>query len=300
MAFHIQESESLAAAWSRIEQEQLHKIFRDTEFRDQTPDTTVHEVRKRFKKLRALAKLFRYLNPEFKEKNRYYRDLGRRLSDLRDARVKLDLLTQLERDSQQDLTSIREQLEKHYEAVTDGGASTREILKSVVDDLKGKAVEQPAPESLEDPEALAKGYKRVYKRARRGHEASFHNSDPDPERDFHEYRKQAKYHYLQTQLLHKAWPRVLKARWKETKTLATDLGDDHDITLIHQFLPGPEEDDLADAETLYTLHSLLRQKREELHQRVFPLGECCFVEKPKHISRRMHCYWKQKESNQPT
>lgn len=293
MAFHINQQESLGAAWTRIEQEQIQKILRDAELSDLEPDTVVHEMRKRFKKLRALAKLFRYLNPEYKQKNRYYRDLGRRLSELRDARVQLDLLHQLETDSGQDLSAIRNKLQERYETLTEGGQRTEGAIRAVVDDLKGRTQDAPVPETLEDSDAILKGFQRVYRRAHHGHQASFHQSNPDEELDFHEYRKRTKYHYLQTQLLQKAWPQLLKPRRKAVETLATRLGEDHDITLIHQILPGPEETNLADAETLYTLTSLLREKRGHLRQMALPLGERIFIEKPKHLCRRVQAYWEQ-------
>ena len=170
-------------------------MLREAELRDLDADTAIHEIRKRLKKLRALAKVFRYLPP------------------------------------------------------TGGGERTEAAIRAVVDNLKGITQDSPAPESPEDPDALIKGFKRVYRRARHGHQASFHASYPDPEADFHEYRKRAKYHYLQTQLLQSAWPKIVKPRRKAVEALA------------------------------------------------IALGECIFVEEPKHLCRRVQCHWEQSRSS---
>lgn len=56
----------------------------------------VHEARKAFKKIRACLRLVRDEINYYKEENKFFRDLGREISDIRDATANIEALKMLE------------------------------------------------------------------------------------------------------------------------------------------------------------------------------------------------------------
>ena len=96
MSFELTHREPIPEGIRRIWQEDLQVAVHDLE-RSENPHETVHQCRKTFKRLRALLRLIRF-NIEkkaYKRENVFYRDLGRKLSGMRDAQVMLETLDSL-------------------------------------------------------------------------------------------------------------------------------------------------------------------------------------------------------------
>lgn len=69
------------------------------------------------------------------------------------------------------------------------------------------------------------------------------------------------------------------------------LGDEHDLSVFRDALTR-EGDSLADGAIFEALLGLIDQRREDLRKEAAPLGARIFAEKPKHLKRRIGCYWK--------
>ena len=298
MAYRIKNSARLLEAGSRIYKEQVRHLYRDIENAPNDPDEALHEVRKRLKKIRALLKLYRYLRPVAREENRFFRDLGRRLSDLRDAKAKLELLYALERESGKDpgasgLRPVREKLEVlHREQTADG----RRILKALEETWRAirKFEQEQAPwesPAEDDMALLTSGLKRYYKRNQKAHRACFSKGKPNPEADFHDYRKQAKTLYLQLQILENGWPKIMKAYRIEWQRQATLLGDDHDITIMQDLLAERNFRESLEPRNLFEFTAGMDSHRRDLRIRARTLGNLLLIDSPKIAARRIQTYW---------
>ena len=141
MAYRLEAGESVSKGIKRIATEQITKAIADLSAADETSiDVSVHQARKRLKKTRAVVRLVRDRIGKdlYKQENARYRDIGRKLANLRDARVKivtLDKLNALFADETCNFADISQELQnnyhREYQRVLDEG-----IIVSVKNELK--------------------------------------------------------------------------------------------------------------------------------------------------------------------
>jgi hypothetical protein len=100
MSFELHADESLTAGCRRVRVKEVKKALQELSAAEAPDaDEDVHEARKRFKKVRALFKLVRRgLGPAvYRRENATFRDTGRPLTEVRDAKVLVDTLDRLAR-----------------------------------------------------------------------------------------------------------------------------------------------------------------------------------------------------------
>ncbi len=97
MSYRFEANESTKEAVERIALEQMDKAWAHTKARIKLDDA-VHDVRVCFKKLRGLIRLVRKElgDKKYRRENLFYRDLNRRLSDVRDSAALTEILDKLE------------------------------------------------------------------------------------------------------------------------------------------------------------------------------------------------------------
>jgi len=84
MSYRMKRREKVAEGVRRIGLEQADKAVQQLTARNGNRDEAIHDARVCFKKIRALLRLMRApLDGRFDEENVFYRDLGRRLSSVR-------------------------------------------------------------------------------------------------------------------------------------------------------------------------------------------------------------------------
>ena len=195
---------------------------------------TVHDVRKRCKKVRGVLRLARPgLGAEYGRANAEVRDAARELSPLRDAHATLATLDELiasthgERAAGGALDDVREALVRRADEAeradaSRAPASAAEGLARVRD-----RVGRWSPD--DDVAILLSGLSRNYGRGRRAYRASL--ADPSGEA-FHEWRKRAKYGWYHARLLQPVAPSALGRLAKRLKGLSDGLGDEHDLAVL--------------------------------------------------------------------
>ena len=90
MSFELNPDESLRKNIRRIARDQMDKALEClTGPREGSPDEAVHEARKSFKKIRAVLRLVRPVIDEqsYREENTCFRNAGRPLTEVRDAKI---------------------------------------------------------------------------------------------------------------------------------------------------------------------------------------------------------------------
>ncbi len=230
MGFCLEKDEKIGSGFQRILVEQAARLSEDLAAADQDPEKAIHEVRKRCKRVRAVARLLRpNAKAPYRQENAAFRDMARGLSPFRDADVRLetfdDLVSRTDRperfaafrkmlgDDDRDGTNLEKQLSWTVKEVE----AARERLQ------EANIADRVAFEFIEP------GLRQSYKRGRRAMSRAY---DKPEETAFHEWRKRVKDLGYQTQTLRELWPPVLKRLRDELDQLGDLLGKEHDLTLV--------------------------------------------------------------------
>lgn len=256
---------------------------------------TVHEVRKRCKSVRGLARLVRpALDADFRVFDRRVRDAADELSSLRDAHAVLSTLDTL-LDTQAghadpraaDLRSIRGRRAATSAAATEMIAGGDDRLRRSRD-LLNEALEQceqwRVPRGFE---ALADGLGATYRLGRRGLRVA--SQDPT-DRHLHEWRKSVKYLWYQVRLLHDAAPSVMGPLVQSLDDLGEALGDDHDLAVLVEQLADQLDDHGGDGATERAI-DVVRAQQDEIRRRAFRLGRTVYAEPGRAFVARIESYW---------
>ncbi len=256
---------------------------------------TVHQVRKRCKKVRAALRLVRGSLDKtvYQAENAHFRDAAKPLSGVRDAEALIEAFERL-------MARFGDEIDKRYfSAVRRRLVERRRRLAEKEGDLGetlgafcGRMLEARErvgswPLVAEGVDLVASGLRKTYTRARKGLDAA--RAEPAPEA-LHEWRKRVKYHWYHCRLLRGTWDRVLRARAREVKALADILGQDHDLVVFGKTIEAAE-DGLADVTGTPELLELIKRRRTEYREAAWPLGDRILAEKPKHLVKRFGALW---------
>src|SRR6266704_5571597 len=118
MSFRLKLREPLPNGLKRVFREQIESALRLCRHPAKQRGVTVHEVRKHLKKLRASLRLTKSEvgKDRWATEDRCLREIGRLVSDLRDAHVRLQTLIQLRDDAGQQFARIEELLSMERES----------------------------------------------------------------------------------------------------------------------------------------------------------------------------------------
>jgi CHAD domain-containing protein len=253
----------------------------------------VHESRKRLKELRAALRLVRPALGQalFDQENAALRDLGRPLSDVRDAQVMLDALAKLKDHFNEELSSDA------FAAVRRALAKRRQkIVRQTVDEAGALANSAQALGAAQRRAAdwplgqlswgiVVDGLGQIYRQGRSAMAAA-HAGDDNA---LHEWRKRVKDLRYQLTILQPLWPAVLCAMADAAHTLGDRLGDDHDLAVLNGLLSG-ELHDAAPKHDRQALAALIARRRQTLQKHARQFGQRLFAEKPKEFARRIMAY----------
>jgi CHAD domain-containing protein len=297
MSFELKPDESLRKGIRRIVRKQMDQALEYlTGPHKGSRDEAVHEARKCFKKIRAVLRLVRPAIGEqrYRKENICFRDAGRPLTEVRDAKIFIETLDQLaehfkehvvgrsfddaRRALQDNLRAVRKRVldeQNAFTVVAETVRQARERIKSWADVPNKGAVVR---EGLED----------VYRRTSDAHGDA--TADPTVAK-LHEWRKQAKYLRYQLEVLRPIWPERMEELANEADRMGELLGDDHDLAVLRQMLTDDPErfGDEGDREVLL---ALIDRRRAELEQEALLLGRRFFQDSPWDFASRLKSYWK--------
>nr|WP_246206406.1 CHAD domain-containing protein [Propylenella binzhouense] len=251
-------------------------------------DLAVHDVRQRFKKLRGLLRLARpTLGEAGRAEERRWRDAGRRLSGSRDAAVLIAVLDDLAGGGEAAAARfpmVRKRLVERRDAAIAEGAAGEHFRQTLAELDAGEAVIA----GLDWPggaKPLAEGFAQSYRAARRACRRAA--SEPDAE-TWHEWRKQAKYHWMHLRLVEAGVPLAAKRR-KKAKHLADALGSDHDLAVLREVLRSCRDD--VQKDEIRRLKDVVAERQSTLRARAAELGDELFGERPKDMRRLVAEGW---------
>lgn len=306
MSYRLTTKESLPDGIRRIAREQLDKAI--AQLAHQTTDNqeeAIHDARKRFKKIRAVIRLVRSELGEavYQQENSCFREVGRQLSEVRDAQVRINTLEALAQHFADTVepdafSSVRRALDAYSEATQHYVIQEESAVDTVLPQLE-IARDRIATWSLKHHRwsVLKPNIDKTYGRGLKAFHAAYKDNTAE---NMHEWRKRVKYFWYDLRLLRPLWPDMMKAWAKQASTLADYLGDDHDLAVLRQFiLSQPKR--LQGNEQLEVLITLIDHRQAELQTAARFLGERLYAEKPKHLTRRLETYWDawQTKAHQP-
>jgi CHAD domain-containing protein len=257
---------------------------------DEDLGTAVHETRKSLKRLRATVRLARdELGDEaYRRENVAFRDAGRRLGGARDSKVLLETLDALT-DRYPD-EAPPERFERFKRTlVGQHGAAQRRLREGaagaeVLGELRrSRARVRDWPLEREGLDALAPGFKRIYRRARRAYRTA--RQDPSTE-NLHELRKRAKYLWYAAQIVRCAAPKQMKRVARRAHELSDLIGEDHDLALLAQRADERRER-FADETAADELTALVERRRDEIQREALDLARRLIRRKPRKIVRHL-------------
>lgn len=292
-AYRLRTDESVADGLRRVA---VGRAAKALERLDRAADDelagVIHGVRKDLKKLRALLRLTgAELGGElFAAEDRRYRDVGRLLSDSRDAQVKLETLVALRTAAGATLPSAETALwESELEAerdaaVTVAGSEGADRLRRAREAIAaGRERVGEWPLKGDAWSLVGPGLRRGYRDGRQGMKLVRKEATAD---DIHAWRKRVKDLWYQLRLLQEAWPEPLRATAGQAHALAELLGEHHDLALLAMDLSsrwgvsGKEKFETA-----------IGHRQQELLDEALTIGARLYAEKPKAFSQRLEAYW---------
>jgi CHAD domain-containing protein len=308
MAFELKRDESLRKGIRRIARKQMENALEClTEQRNGPQDEAVHEARKCFKKVRALLRLVRPMIGEkrYRTENTCFRDAGRPLTEVRDAKVLIQTLDKLAEHFKEHLAGrsfghARQALQDNLRAVRKRVLDEQNAFAVVAEAVRQALGRLKSWTNLPNRWAtVGNGLEAVYRRATEAYGDA--SSDTTVE-NLHEWRKQAKYLRYQLEVLRQLWTERMEELASEANWMSDLLGDDHDLAVLRQMMM-EDSGRLGDQGDREVLQALIDRCRTELEQEAMLLGSRFFQDSPRSFTRRLRGYWNTRralsEADQP-
>ncbi len=254
-------------------------------------ETVVHEVRKRCKAVRGLARLVKpALGDDFTSFDRTVRSAANELSSLRDAHAVMatfDALLAAEPDD-----DVLRMMRARQATVSAGATrSAGEADDGRVDAARHLLVEaRDASQRWKIPrgfDTIEAGVAATYRQGRSALRRV--RADPTDTR-LHDWRKAVKYLWYQMQLLRDAAPSVLDPLVDRLDLLAEALGDDHDLSVLVELLD-TRPDDYGTAEDVDHVRTLARRRQHTLRTYAIRSGATIYTEPVHSFVHRIASYW---------
>jgi len=293
MSYYLHANEELQAGIRRIAQSELDKSIREIDDRELARHKTVHQVRKRCKKLRGLLRLVRpAMEKVYKAENKALRDAARNLSDVRDA--KSIILTYdnvmhrfADQVNQQSFESIRRELTVRLSAIKDTLVDERLfVIRQQLVAVKSRVNDWSFDDQTFEParEGLTKNRQEAVKALREAKKNPTTNQ-------LHELRKRVKYHGYHLQILSGLWPVAIRPLISEFGHLGDELGNDHDLAVFGKTVcQSPDLFGIPD--DVRVLEGLIVQHRKLLQKACFNRASYLFAEETEAFTLRLESYWK--------
>ncbi|QGJ71293.1 Hypothetical protein PBC10988_29970 [Planctomycetales bacterium 10988] len=292
--YAFQPGESVAKGAKRVATEQVRAAQSECTQTSLDPHEAVHEMRKRFKKVRALIRLLKdEFGKKFSQENHLYRDFGRELSEYRDAGAYMEAFEMLREKypdivASQEISPIQEQLHEQRGTLelTESIHRKRNELLPKLEQAEARIADWPLKKK--SFKAIKPGIKKIYEDGRDAMKLCEKKSTTE---NFHEWRKRVKDHRYHLELLEDVCAGVIEDRRDAFKDLSDYLGDDHDLANLTDKLDELAAANAISTETETKFRQLLELARSELQTKALQLGNVYYVESPKKFAKRMEGLW---------
>jgi len=289
-AFRLNDAERPADGLRRIARGQIDGALDGLgDARGGDPSEAVHEARKGFKRLRATVRLARddLGDDVYRRENAAFRDVGRQLSGVRDAKVMVETLDGLVERYADELPArpfaglraalVREQEAAHEELRRD--AATLRDVRAELEDARARVAVWPLSEDA-GHEVLAPGYRRIYRRGRKAQRAAAADTTVE---SLHDLRKRVKDLRYASQVVGPVAPQGVRKLAKRANTLADVIGDDHDLAVLRE--AAAERAATLEGDELERLGELVDRGRAQLRRKALKRAKKLYAPKPREVAR---------------
>ena len=253
-----------------------------------------HKTRRCLKRLRSLLMLAQPVlgSRYWRRLDRRLAGLGRALSHERDHAVVLDVLAKLaagdaDRTIRKAAATLMRQLQpaarerpNGHDPWPDSSAVDREPLVRKAARI-GRRIAKAPFERL-DLAQMAQGVAAEYRAGRKANVAACRMGGAE---SFHDLRKRVQRHIRQLQLIAAVWPDEMHVRIALAKTIAAQLGHDHDLALVRSAVDA----DMTGSDAA-ALDRLCRDRQRAIRKAIKPQLARLYAETPKAFARRMAAY----------
>jgi CHAD domain-containing protein len=296
MGFRLKLREPLPDGLKRVFCEQIHSALQLCRHPAKQRGVTVHEVRKHLKKLRAAMRLTvgEVGKNRHVREDRCVREIGRLVSDLRDAQVRLQTLIQL-RDE-----TAKGSGENHFPRIEELLSLERESFSAAFAGWQKQAIpklERVGERLSKWPLAgitwkhICSTVGKTYKRGQRGLAKTI--KKPVPE-NFHAWRKRVKDLWYQLRILQPLNRVVLEKIAADAEVLGELLGREHDFDFLLTRLEN-EGSDEALRDELMQLQKLICKRGKRLRRNALELGRRFYAEPSKAFAKRISIFVKKRK-----
>lgn len=255
----------------------------------------VHAARKSVKRIRSALRLARgaISGSTFKRENDALREIGRLLSEVRDAEVLVESLERIKPELEapalrRAMTIVRRHVEDRRRAIWRAATQADHAVdraRKALDAARSRAQRWKLDE--QEWPALRSGFARIYRQGRTRFDDAYARQDPD---EFHAWRKRVKDLRYQVHLLRGVWPSIFDAWEDDLHTLTDLLGDDHDFAVLRLTITQDLHDKI-DGRARDALLAGIDRRRRQLESDARPVGERLYAESPKLVTQRIGVYW---------
>jgi CHAD domain-containing protein len=291
MGFRLKLREPLPEGLKRVLAEQIDAALHLCQHPAKQRGVTVHEVRKHLKKLRAAMRLAigRVGKNCHAREDRCVRKIGRLVSDLRDAQVRLQTFIELRDQAAKAIGKERfprtEELllleRDSFSAAFDGWQS-RAIPQ--LERVRTRLMNWPLKGITWNQICGAVG--KIYKRGQRGLTKTI--DDPEAE-NFHAWRKRVKDIWYQLRILQPLNRVVLEQIDHDAEVLGELLGCEHDLHFLLARLEKEYGDEVL-ANELAQLKRLIGKRCNRLQRDALELGRRFYAEPAKAFAKRVSIF----------
>jgi CHAD domain-containing protein len=291
MGFRLKLREPLPDGLKRVFREQIDSALRLCRHPARQRGVTVHEVRKHLKKLRAAMRLAagEVGKNQHAREDRCVREIGRLVSDLRDAQVRLQTLIQLCDET------AKGSGENHFARIEELLSLERESFSAAFDGWQKLAI----PKLERVRERLSKwpldgiswkqicgAVENIYERGQRGLAKTIKKPVPET---FHAWRKRVKDLWYQLRILQPLNRVVLEKIAADAEVLGELMGREHDLDFLLARLEKESGDEALRGE-LAQLRRLIRKRGKRLRRNALELGRRFYAEPSKAFAKRISIF----------
>jgi CHAD domain-containing protein len=291
MGFRLKLREPLSDGLKRVFREQIESALQLCRHPAKRRGVTVHEVRKHLKKVRAAMRLAvgEVGKSRHAREDRCVRKIGRLVSDLRDAQVRLQTLIQLRDETakgsdENHFSRIEELLSLERESFSAAFAGWQKQAIPQLERVEARLLKWP----LEDVtwKQICGAVCKIYKRGQRGLVITINDSDSE---NFHAWRKRVKDLWYQLRILQPLNRVVLTEMAHDSEVLGELLGSEHDLDFLWARLE-KESGDEALRDELARLQKLIRKRGKRLRTNALELGRRFYAEPAKAFAKRISIF----------
>ncbi|HYX07045.1 MAG TPA: CHAD domain-containing protein [Bacteroidales bacterium] len=282
----------------RVLTEQCEKINLLCLADEQDLHTRIHDIRKSFKRIRAVLKFIRKKvnEDDYKWLNREFRNAAKAYSDIRDHEVfvktwqKLMTPSSLQKDRKL-MENIAGYLIRIRDASTQQSIHEGQLFSDTMHTLQ--SIEPPVI-SLDIQENnlvnWLPGLQEMYGEGKSWLEQV--RQDPEDKLNEHEWRKKVVNLKYQTYMLYEIWPYQFRMAGNVLDRLSESLGSAHDLFQLESFIYG-EEQLSSQVKDSFVMRRIISRRKQLIKQGI-NLAEHFYLEEPEIFHKRMAGYLKLK------